>query len=119
MTRGRRRLFFALACAAVGFFLGAALTPTGGARYTERVWGGDLFGMSGFALGALGAGIGLGAGLFLAFKRGWADPREIRSREHPPTSPPSEVPGPRESRRRWLRLKRKRDAPKRFGRRGR
>lgn len=118
MTRGRRRLFFALACAVVGFFLGAALTPTGGARYTERVWGGDLFGMSGIALGALGAGIGLAAGLFLAFKRGWADPRDVRAHERPPTALPPEGPGPREPRRRWLRRKRKRDAPKRFGKRG-
>ncbi len=119
MSAGSRRLYFALACAVIGFFLGAALTPRGGARYTERVWGGDLFGMSGLTLGAVGAAIGLVLGVFLAYRRGWADRRRAKSGDPPVVPLPSEGPGPSEERRRWLRLRRKRDAPKRFGKRGR
>lgn len=112
MSPGSRRLYFALACAVIGFFLGAALTPTGGARFTEKVWGGTLFGMGGLTLGAAGAGLGLAIGLFLAYRRG------AGSGDRRPAAPP-EAAGPSESRRRWLRRKRRRDAPKRFGKRGR
>jgi hypothetical protein len=116
MSLGRRRLFFTLACAAIGFFLAEGLAPMGGAPYTERVWAESLFGMDAFALGGVGAGIGLAVGLYLAYWRGWADRRATE--DDPPAVPlPPEAP-PRESKRLWLRRKRKRRAPKRFGKRG-
>jgi hypothetical protein len=108
-------LYYVLICAVIGFVIGASLAPSGGARYTEQRWSDSLFGLSGFTFGAVGAGLGLVAGLFLASRH--PDPRRGKPLDRQTTQQAPE--GPREARRRWLRLRRKRDAPKRFGKRGR
>lgn len=112
MAPGAKRLYYALTCAVIGFVAGAALAPKGGARYTEQRWSDTLFEMSGLTLGAVGAGLGLVVGLILAHRRGSAAPRGGTTEDR-------RTPGPGETRRRLLRLKRQRDAPKRFGKRGR
>ena len=115
MSPGLRRLYYALICAVVGFVVGASLTPSGGARYTEQRWSDSFFGLSGFTFGVVGAGLGLVAGLFIASRH--PDPSRGKPLDRQTAQQAPE--GPHEARRRWLRLNRKRDAPKRSGKRGR
>lgn len=86
------------------------LLPISGGETTGR-WGGAFMGMSGLTLGAIGAGVGLAVGLALTFRR--------RQKPTEAPSPPVETAGPSAQVRAWLRKKRRRDAPKRFGKRGR
>jgi len=109
----RRSIFLALACAAIGFFAVSLLLPNSGGRTTGG-WGAEFLGMSGLTLGAAGAGIGLAIGLALAFRR----TRSPRARSPAPAPTAVETTGPNAQVRAWLRKKRRRDAPKRFGKRG-
>ena len=105
----RRSFFLALACAAIGFFAVSLLMPRTGGRATGG-WGGEFLGMSGLTLGAVGAGIGLAIGLLLTLRR-----------RRPPAEDAAtavESAGPSAQVRAWLRKNRRRDAPKRFGKRG-
>jgi hypothetical protein len=99
-------------------FAGLSIAPRGGAKGIFG-WSDDFLGFSGLTLGAVGAGLGLMVGLFLALKRGWADPRNTEANDPPVAPLPPEGPGPRDAKRSWLRARRRRDAPKRFGKRGR
>ena len=106
----RNKLLFAIACGAIGFFAGAVLVPRGGDPGTAGSWGGAFLGMSAASLGALGGGLGVAIGLILAARRG---------RHRRPEPARLETPGPSDQVRSWLRKHRRRDAPKRFGKRGR
>jgi hypothetical protein len=105
----RRSILLALGCAAIGFFAVAALLPRTGGRTTGG-WGGDLFGLNGLVLGAVGSGLGLALGLALALRR--------RGSARDASPPTVESTGPSTQVRAWLRKKRRRDPPKRFGKRG-
>lgn len=118
MAPAPKRLYYALTCAVIGFAVGAALAPRGGARYTEQRWSDTLFEMSGLTLGAIGAGLGGVVGLIVARRRGLTGSRGGTADDLRESSASSES-GPDEARRRSLRQRRKRDAPKRFGKRGR
>lgn len=109
MNRVKKRFLLALGCAAIGFVAVSAFLPRAG-KYSGDSWGGDFLGMSGLTLGAVGAGVGLAIGLLLALRRG--------SRPTDGATPPVETTGPSAQVRTWLRRKRQRDAPKRFGKRG-
>lgn len=105
----KNSILLALGCAAIGFFAVSVLLPGSGGETTGG-WGGGFLGMSGLTLGALGAAAGLVVGLFLSVRR-----------RRPPTmhaAPAVESTGPSAQVRAWLRKKRRRDAPKRFGKRG-
>jgi hypothetical protein len=101
VSPARKRLYFVLGFAAVGMFAGASLAPRGGARWVSS-WTGDFLGQSPLTLGAVGAVLGLLAGLALAWRWGSAPPSEAAEA--------ADAPPPRK--RRWK-------APKRFGKRGR
>lgn len=105
----RRSILLVLACTAIGFFAVSLLLPSTGGRTTGG-WGGAFLGMGGLTLGAVGAGIGLAVGLVLTLRR-----RRLPT-EHTP--PAVERTGPSAQVRAWLRKKRRRDPPKRFGKRG-
>ncbi len=118
MAPAPKRLYYALTCAVIGFVVGAALAPRGGARYTEQRWSDTLFETSGLTLGAIGAGLGAVVGLIVARRHGLTGSSGGKPNDRRESSASSE-PGPGETRRRSLRQRRKRDAPKRFGKRGR
>lgn len=117
MSPGHKRLYFALACAAIGFFVVASFAPRGGAHGSR--WIDDVFGLSGFALGAVGAGVGLVVGVLLASLRSRVGRSESLRNDPIAVADPLDGRGPGEQKRQWLRARRKRNAPKRFGKPGR
>ena len=110
----KRSLLLALACAAIGFVTVVVVLPRSGGQTTGG-WGGEFLGLSGMTLGAMGAAAGLAIGLALTLRRR-RPPADMATETG---APPVESTGPSAQVRAWLRKKRRRDAPKRFGKRGR